>query len=203
MRIPIGRTSLLLILGDITDQAVDAVVTAANESLMGGGGVDGAIHRRGGPAILEGCREIRRSLWPDGLPTGEAVLTTAGNLPARYVIHTVGPIWRGGNRGEPGQLASAYRNSLTLAREEQLRTVAFPSISTGAFGYPVEHAAVVALETVVASVREYGGAFDEVRFVMFTKRDLEVYIRQAEQSSWYDETAGGPGNHSATRLTKE
>src|SRR5690606_30509297 len=131
----IGTTRLTLVRGDITDQDLAAIVNAANASLLGGGGVDGAIHRRGGPAILEECREIRRTRFPNGLPTGQAVATTAGELPARRVIHTVGPVWRGGGKGEPELLASAYRNSLGVARDEGLRTVAFPSISTGAYGY--------------------------------------------------------------------
>jgi O-acetyl-ADP-ribose deacetylase (regulator of RNase III) len=179
MRIAIGDAGLQLIRGDVTAQAVDAIVNPANSSLMGGGGVDGAIHRRGGPAIIEACREIRRSLWPDGLPTGKAVMTNAGNLPARYVIHTVGPIWRGGSQNEAEQLADAYRNSLTLAREEELRTIAFPSISTGAYSYPVDLAARIALNTVVTTMRAYQHAFDEIRFVLFTVGDLEVYMAEA------------------------
>jgi len=179
MRIPIGDSGLLLIRGDVTAQAVDAIVNPANSTLMGGGGVDGAIHRRGGPAIVEACREIRRSLWPDGLPTGKAVITNAGNLPARYVIHTIGPVWRGGTHNEPEQLADAYRNSLVLAREEELRTIAFPSISTGAYSYPIDLAARIALVTVTATVREHPNDFDEIRFVLFTERDLEVFINEA------------------------
>lgn len=180
MRIAIGDAVLLLIRGDVTAQAVDAIVNPANSSLMGGGGVDGAIHRRGGPAIVEACREIRRSLWPDGLPTGRAVMTNAGNLPARYVIHTVGPIWRGGTNNEPELLNDAYRNSLALAREEELRTVAFPSISTGAYAYPIDLAAGIALSSVAATLRAYPHAFDEIRFVLFTTGDLEVYVNEAQ-----------------------
>ncbi|HEX7119346.1 MAG TPA: O-acetyl-ADP-ribose deacetylase [Longimicrobiales bacterium] len=171
----IGTARLALVQGDITEQRVDAVVNAANSSLMGGGGVDGAIHRRGGPAILAACREIRRTRWPDGLPTGEAVVTTAGELPARRVIHTVGPVWRGGGAGEPERLAAAYRNSLERAREEGLRTVAFPSISTGAYGYPTERAAAIALRAVAAALEAHPDAFDEVRFVLFSAADLETY----------------------------
>ena len=132
-----GRTTVKLVWGDITDQAVDAVVNAANPSLMGGGGVDGAIHRRGGPSILEECLRIRRQQWPDGLPTGKAVLTKGGSLKARYVIHTVGPVWTGGRSGEPVSLAGCYASSLRLAVQQGLWSVAFPSISTGAFGYPM------------------------------------------------------------------
>ncbi|HEX7048675.1 MAG TPA: O-acetyl-ADP-ribose deacetylase [Longimicrobiales bacterium] len=177
----IGGAELRLVRGDITRQAVDAVVNAANSSLMGGGGVDGAIHRRGGPAILEACRAIRREAYPDGLPTGEAVVTTAGELPARAVIHTVGPIWRGGRAGEEELLAAAYRNSLERAREQGFRTVAFPSISTGAYGYPIDRAAPVALGTVAAYLREHPDAFDEVRFVLFSDEDLRVYRAALEK----------------------
>lgn len=130
--------------GDITlfrGAAPSAIVNAANSSLLGGGGVDGAIHRRGGAEILRQCREIRRSRYPKGLPTGDAVLTGAGKLSVEYVIHTVGPVWHGGDRGEPALLLAAYRNSLLLAAEHGIREVAFPAISTGVFGYPPEHAA--------------------------------------------------------------
>jgi len=175
MDISIGNSRLGLTMGDITTQSVDAIVNAANSSLLGGGGVDGAIHRRGGPAILAECREIRRTRYPDGLPPGEAVLTTAGDLPARRVIHTVGPIWRGGGHGEADVLASAYRSSLARAREEALRTIAFPSISTGAYGYPIRAAAEVALATVIETVDAHAGAFDEVRFVLFSEGDYAIY----------------------------
>ncbi len=174
----VGSTTLRLVQGDITEQRVDAVINAANSTLLGGGGVDGAIHRRGGPTILAECREIRRTLYPEGLPTGEAVATTAGKLPARRVIHTVGPVWRGGGAEEPELLASAYRNSLERAREEGLRTLAFPAISTGVYGYPIEQAAPLALRTVADNVRQHPEAFDEVRFVLFSDSDLQVY-RQA------------------------
>src|SRR5690625_3512078 len=171
----IGKTRLVLVRGDITEQEVDAVVNAANSTLLGGGGVDGAIHRRGGPAILEECREIRRTRYPDGLPTGEAVTTTAGELPARRVIHTVGPVWGGGGSEEAELLEAAYRNSLERAREEGLRTIAFPSISTGAYGYPTDLAAEAALRTVIATIEAHPDAFDEVRFVLFSESDLETY----------------------------
>lgn len=171
----VGDATIRLLQGDITDQTVDAIVNAANSTLLGGGGVDGAIHRRGGPAILEECREIRRTSYPDGLPTGEAVMTGAGRLPARHVIHTVGPIWRGGHSGEPELLAAAYRNSLGLALEAGLRTIAFPSISTGAYGYPTDLAAEVALRTVTTTIEANPEAFDEVRFVLFSESDLETY----------------------------
>jgi O-acetyl-ADP-ribose deacetylase (regulator of RNase III) len=158
--------------GDITRESVDAIVNAANSSLLGGGGVDGAIHRAGGPSILEECREIRASQGE--CPTGEAVITGAGNLDARYVIHTVGPVWRGGEEGEENLLRSAYRNSLGLAAEHEARTVAFPSISTGAYGYPIERAARTALSAVKDWVGE-NPLPEEVRFVLFSHADLEVY----------------------------
>jgi O-acetyl-ADP-ribose deacetylase (regulator of RNase III) len=162
-----------IVRGDITSQEVDAVVNAANSSLMGGGGVDGAIHRAGGPAILEQCMEIRRNVYPDGLPTGEAVATTGGNLRARYVIHTVGPVWRGGDHGEAELLRKAYLSCLRLAEEMGLWSIAFPSISTGAYGYPVEEAARVA----VGAVRDFleGGWGGEVVIVLFSEYDYRVY----------------------------
>lgn len=173
--IQVANANLRLLQGDITDQAVDAVVNAANSTLLGGGGVDGAIHRRGGPAILEACKRIRAERYPDGLPAGAAVATTAGSLPASRVIHTVGPVWRGGGAGEAEVLASAYRSSLDIAREEGLRTIAFPSISTGAYGYPVAEAARVALRTCADWLRAHPDAVDEVRFVLFSAADLEAY----------------------------
>ncbi|MBI4408786.1 MAG: O-acetyl-ADP-ribose deacetylase [Gemmatimonadetes bacterium] len=181
--VTIAGATLRLVQGDITDQHVDAIVNAANSTLLGGGGVDGAIHRRGGPAILEECQEIRRTRYPDGLPTGDAVATTAGRLPARRVIHTVGPRWHGGGAGEAELLASAYRSTLARAREEGLRTLAFPSISTGAYGYPIEAAARVALGAVADELRVHAGAFDEVRFVLFSAADLAVYREALRQLS--------------------
>ncbi len=171
----IGKTTLRLVRGDLTHQAVDAVVNAANASLMGGGGVDGAIHRRGGPAILEACKTIRNEQYPDGLPAGEAVVTTGGDLPASAVIHTVGPIWRGGAHGEEAILANAYRNSLEQARKHGFRTVAFPSIGTGAYGFPITLAAPIALGAVAEEVRAHPDAFDEIRFVLFSDADYETY----------------------------
>jgi O-acetyl-ADP-ribose deacetylase (regulator of RNase III) len=175
-----GRVSVLA--GDITRQDVDAVVNAANSTLMGGGGVDGAIHRAGGPAILEECREIRRTLYPDGLPAGEAVMTTAGLLPARHVIHTVGPVYgREGGR-EAELLASAYRNSLALAASRTLASVAFPAISTGIYGYPREEAAAVSSRAIAEFV---GGdeTVREVRLVFFSKGDMEVFLRSHQFDS--------------------
>lgn len=160
---------LELVCGDITRQATDAIVNAANASLLGGGGVDGAIHRAGGPAILEECRRL------GGCPTGEARITAAGRLPARVVIHAVGPRYRDGRQGEPALLASAYRHSLALALSRGLRSVAFPSISTGAYGFPIADAALIALEAVRAVLEEEPGRLDLVRFVLFSSSDLRVY----------------------------
>lgn len=175
----IGNTRITLVLGDITEQDTDAIVNAANPGLMGGGGVDGAIHGKGGPDILEECRLIRQTLWKDGLPTGEAVATAAGRLKAKKVIHTVGPVWRGGTAGEPGLLALAYRNSLALALRMGLKTVSFPSISTGAYGYPVERASMIAVRAVLDFFKEDTG-IEEVRFVLHTPRDLQIYRKALE-----------------------
>jgi O-acetyl-ADP-ribose deacetylase (regulator of RNase III) len=169
----INQTRLSLIQGDITRQVTDAIVNAANASLMGGGGVDGAIHHAGGPAILEECKQIVAQ--QGRLPTGKAVITTGGNLKAKYVIHTVGPIWHGGNRGEPALLASAYRESLKLAAERNLRSVSFPSISTGAYGYPVDEAARVALGAVISFLKEQPTSVKEVVFVLFDSGTLTSY----------------------------
>jgi len=176
----VGKATVRLVRGDITEMETDAIVNAANSSLMGGGGVDGTIHRKGGPKILEECKKIRATEWPQGLPTGKAVITSAGNLKAKHVIHTVGPIWRGGNRGEPELLAQAYQNSLRLAVAEGLKTVAFPSISTGAYGYPIEDACRVALEAVKEFLEKEDN-LDEVVFVLFSESALEVYLNEAKE----------------------
>ena len=161
---------IVLLQGDLTMQEVDAVVNAANGGLLGGGGVDGAIHRRGGPAILEACRELRRTTLPDGLPTGAAVATTAGDLPARWVIHTVGPVYA--RSADPAsELAASHVNALRVADELGARTVAFPAISTGVYGYPVDEAAPVALGAVARATTEV----DEVRFVLFDDQTLGVF----------------------------
>lgn len=157
-----------LVQGDITTQRVDAIVNAANSTLLGGGGVDGAIHRAGGPRILAECRAI------GGCATGDAVITTGGRLPARHVIHTVGPVYHGGGRGETALLASAYRRSLEVASANALRSIAFPSISTGAYHFPIEQAARIALHTVAAHLREHP-EIELVRFVLFSAADLAVY----------------------------
>jgi O-acetyl-ADP-ribose deacetylase (regulator of RNase III) len=168
--------------GDITQVDVDAIVNAANPSLMGGGGVDGAIHRAGGPVILEECRTIRRTMYPDGLPTGGAVMTGGGDLKARHVVHTVGPIWRGGQHREAELLRRAYRSCLTLALEKGLRSIAFPSISTGVYGYPVDEASRVAVGAVREFLNESGWG-GEVLFVAFSDHDYEVYARALAEAA--------------------
>ena len=180
MEFRVGNAKIRIIRGDITEQETDAIVNAANSSLMGGGGVDGAIHRKGGPKILEECKRIRRTQWPNGLPTGKAVITTGGNLKAKYVIHTVGPVWRGGKHGEAELLADAYRNSLKLAVSKGIRTISFPAISTGAYGYPMEEAAEVALKTV-KDFLEAEDKLDEVVFVLFTESAYRVYEEKARE----------------------
>lgn len=175
----IGEAEICLVQGDITDMETDAIVNAANSSLMGGGGVDGAIHRKGGSQIQKECEQIRATEWPDGLPTGKAVVTTGGDLKAAYVIHTVGPVWHGGDRGEPELLAEAYRNSLKLALSKGLKTVAFPSISTGAYRYPIEKASRIALKTTKEFL-EKEDKLEAVIFVLFTEHDLEVYKEAAK-----------------------
>ncbi|PSJ28297.1 O-acetyl-ADP-ribose deacetylase [Streptosporangium nondiastaticum] len=166
-------TMITLVRGDITEQHVDAVVNAANSSLLGGGGVDGAIHRKGGPEILSACRDLRASHYGKGLPTGKAVATTAGNLPARWVIHTVGPVFQVSG-GDELLLASCYRESLRVADELGARTVAFPAISTGVYRWPMEDAARIAVETV----RGTETRVEEVRFVLFDERAYEVFADQ-------------------------
>jgi O-acetyl-ADP-ribose deacetylase len=177
MRRSFGNCVVELVQGDITRETTDAVVNAANSSLMGGGGVDGAIHRAGGPAILAECKTIRAGQGP--LAPGQAVITTGGRLPCRHVIHTVGPIWHGGGQGEPDILASCYRECLRLAAAHGLRSIAFPSISTGAFGYPIELAAPQALAAVRDAADE-AGPVRLVRFVLFRAGDLELYGRVLE-----------------------
>ena len=181
MEFMVGKTEVILKKGDITDEKTDAIVNAANSSLMGGGGVDGAIHRKGGPDILKECKRIRKEKYPDGLPTGQAVITTGGDLKARHVIHTVGPIWHGGDRGEEELLTQCYRNCLRIAIKYDLKSIAFPSISTGAYRYPVEEASGVALRTVKEYYIEENNALDIVIYVLFSDRDLKVYQRTAKK----------------------
>lgn len=176
LEVSIGNTKIIFTKGDITQQDTDAIVNAANSSLMGGGGVDGAIHRAGGPAILEECKKIVAEKGT--CPTGQAVITTGGNLKARYVIHTVGPRWLGGNADEDALLRQAYNNSLALATAHGVKTIAFPAISTGAYRFPKERATRIAITTVAEYVKN--NPLDEVRFVLFSDEDLNVYIRTWE-----------------------
>ena len=170
----IAGCRVVLTTGDITTARVGAIVNAANSGLLGGGGVDGAIHRKGGPEILAACRELRASAWPEGLPTGEAVLTTAGRLPARYVIHTVGPVYS--RKPEvPRLLAACHTNSLALAREHDVRTIAFPAISTGVYRYPLDEAAPIALGATREYLERHPGTHDEVRFVLFDLAALAAF----------------------------
>ena len=162
-----------LVIGDITRQEVGAIVNAANPTLLGGGGVDGAIHRAGGPSILDECQSIRRVRGE--CPRGEAVFTLGGNLPARYVIHAVGPVWQGGESGEAEVLASCYRSALRIAVKLGLRTIAFPSISTGAYGYPVGEAATIALLTVASFLSSEPNAPERVRFVLYDSLTFMTY----------------------------
>ncbi len=173
MEVRVNGSWIELVKGDITHEGTDAIVNAANARLAGGGGVDGAIHRAGGPKIMEECRRL------GGCPTGSAVITTAGNLKARRVIHAVGPIWSGGGSGEPQALAGAYRKSLELASENGLKSVAFPSISTGAYGYPLDRAASVALSAVRAYLKDHP-EIEKVRFVLFGDEAFNAYARALE-----------------------
>jgi O-acetyl-ADP-ribose deacetylase (regulator of RNase III) len=166
---------VVVYVGDITRQAVAAIVNAANSSLMGGGGVDGAIHRAGGPSILDECREIRRSRHAGGLPTGEAVITTAGNLPASHVIHTVGPVYGEHGGRESELLAACYKNSLALAAKHNLTSIAFPAISTGIYGYPRAEAAAIASQAIEQFLAE-NEVITEVRLVFFQQNDREVFL---------------------------
>ncbi|MGN6425977.1 MAG: O-acetyl-ADP-ribose deacetylase [Leifsonia sp.] len=163
-----------IVRGDITEQSVDAIVNAANSSLLGGGGVDGAIHRRGGPAILEACRELRATTLPDGLPTGQAVATTAGELDARWVIHTVGPVYAKHEDRTP-LLQNAYRSSLRVARELGAATVAVPAVSAGIYGWPMDDAARIAVSTVRAVLSSGVGSVELVRFVLFNDEALRAF----------------------------
>jgi len=168
MEVEVNQSTVSLVEGDITEEGTDAIVNAANSRLAGGGGVDGAIHRSGGPAIMEECRKI------GGCPTGKAVITTGGNLNARYVIHTVGPVYNGGGRNEAALLESAYRESLKLASSKGLRSIAFPSISTGAYGYPLAEAANIALKTVIDYLKA-NTDITLVRFVLFGRQAYDEY----------------------------
>jgi len=173
MEVTVNKIKISIIQGDITEQDTDAIVNAANSGLMGGGGVDGAIHRAGGPAILEECKKIVAQ--QGRLPTGKAVITSGGKLQARYVIHTVGPIWHGGSRNEAELLRSAYDECLKLATENKLASISFPSISTGAYGYPVDEASKIAVNTVISFVKQQTTSLTEVVFVLFDSRTYQSY----------------------------
>jgi O-acetyl-ADP-ribose deacetylase (regulator of RNase III) len=170
----INNTKFVLKVGDITEEDTEAIVNAANPTLLGGGGVDGAIHRKGGPKILEECKKI------GGCEPGNAVITTGGNLKAKYVIHTVGPIWRGGRFNEEEILKNAYQNSLKIAKSHNIRTVSFPSISTGAYGYPIELASKVALKSIINFLK-IEKFFDEIRMVLFKEPDFAIYKSKLEE----------------------
>jgi O-acetyl-ADP-ribose deacetylase len=175
----INERKLTLVHGDITRQRTDAIVNAANSSLMGGGGVDGAIHRAGGPQILEECKRI---IAKQGrLPAGKAVITTGGNLQAKYVIHTVGPVWHGGQRNEAEVLTSAYQESLRQAEANKLKSISFPSISTGVYGYPMSKAAGIALGAVTEFLKNEADSVKEVVFVLFDSRALETYRKALQK----------------------
>jgi O-acetyl-ADP-ribose deacetylase (regulator of RNase III) len=174
MEIKINKGTLSLIQGDITKQDTEAIVNAANKTLRGGGGVDGAIHRAGGKAILDECIKI------GGCETGEAVITTGGNLPAKYVIHTVGPVYRDGTRGEPDLLASAYRSSLTLASANNIKSISFPSISTGAYRFPLEQAAGIALQIAVSYLQEHDD-IEHICFVLFGQDAFDAFEKKLGQ----------------------
>jgi O-acetyl-ADP-ribose deacetylase len=180
MEIKIKDATLSFVKGDITRQSTDAIVNAANSSMMGGGGVDGAIHKAGGPVILEECRKI--VLSQGRLPPGRAVITNAGNLPSKYVIHTVGPVWLGGEHNEADILKSAYLESLRLAESKQLSSVSFPSISTGAYGYPLEEAAKIAVDTVIDFLNTEASSVKEVIFVLFDDVTFKAFHKSLE--SW-------------------
>jgi len=168
----LGSATWTVVTGDITKCDVDAIVNAANSSLLGGGGVDGAIHRAAGPELVHECRLL------GGCKTGSAKITKGYRLPARHIIHTVGPVWRGGSHGEAELLASCYRNALDLAERNRLRTIAFPAISTGIYGYPMVQAAAVAAETVRQVLRQGSGAFDQIIFVCFDAKATDIYAAE-------------------------
>ena len=174
MEVKINKSTLALVEGDITMEETDAIVNAANSRLAGGGGVDGAIHRAGGPSIMAECRKI------GGCPTGRAVITTGGNLKAKFVIHTVGPVYQGGTKGEADLLKSAHLESLKLASVKKLKSLAFPAISTGVYGYPVNEAAHIALKTVIDYLREHGD-IELVRFVLFGRKTYDTFAEELKK----------------------
>lgn len=182
MEIKINDTKLILDIGDITESDTQAIVNAANSTLMGGLGVDGAIHSKGGPKILEECKEIRKTLYPLGLPTGEAVITSGGNLKAKYVIHTVGPICNGKmTENQKNLLKNAYINSLKLASKNNIKSISFPSISTGAYRCDLKEASKVALNAVIEFLKENPNKFDIVKFILFQKKIYDIYKNSLEE----------------------
>ena len=174
MEVKINKSTLALVEGDITMEETDAIVNAANSRLAGGGGVDGAIHRAGGPSIMAECRKI------GGCPTGQAVITTGGNLKAKYVVHTVGPVYQGGAKGEAALLKSAHLESLKLASAKKLKSIAFPAISTGVYGYPVNEAACIALKTAIDYLKEHGD-IELVRFVLFGRKTYDTFAEELKK----------------------
>jgi O-acetyl-ADP-ribose deacetylase (regulator of RNase III) len=174
MEVTINNSKLALTEGDITTESTDAIVNAANTRLAGGAGVDGAIHRAGGPSIMDDCRKI------GGCPTGQAVITTGGNLKVKYVIHTVGPVYQGGNKGEAALLRSAYSESLKLASARKLKSIAFPAISTGVYGYPVDEAAQIALKTAIDYLQEHSD-IELVRFVLFGRKTYDLFAEELKK----------------------
>lgn len=183
MRAKWGLTQVELVQGDITQEVVDAIVNAANPALMGGLGVDGAIHRSGGPSIAEECRQIREDIWPEGMPPGMVAGTRAGLLHAKFIIHTVGPVWKGGKKGETEVLKQCYRNSLRYAKDIRMRSIAFPAISTGIYNYPAAAAAEVALSTVKEFLETEGrrlsdlASIDLVRFVLYNDEVISAWTQ--------------------------
>lgn len=174
MEVKINNSTLALVEGDITREETDAIVNAANSRLAGGGGVDGAIHRAGGPSIMAECRKI------GGCPTGQAVITTGGNLKAKFVIHTVGPVYQGGTKGEVALLKSAHLESLKISSAKKLKSVAFPAISTGVYGYPVNEAAHIALKTVIDYLKEHSD-IELVRFVLFDRKTYDTFAEELKK----------------------
>jgi O-acetyl-ADP-ribose deacetylase (regulator of RNase III) len=188
--VSVGSTRLHILRGNITKIAVDAIVNAANSALAGGGGVDGAIHSAGGPEIMQELDVIRANIAE--CPAGCAVVTGAGRLPAKYIFHAVGPIYRDGTRGEPDQLASCYRTCLDLAAQKLVKTISFPAISTGVYGYPIDAATQIALHTVAAWLEQSPAQLEEVKFVQFSERDQAVYLKEAAKYH----TLGASGGYS-------
>jgi O-acetyl-ADP-ribose deacetylase (regulator of RNase III) len=174
MEVKINNSTLALAEGDITNETTDAIVNAANTRLAGGAGVDGAIHRSGGPSIMEECRKI------GGCPTGQAVITTGGNLRAKYVIHTVGPVYQGGNRGEAGLLKSAHLESLKQASAKKLKSIAFPAISTGIYGYPIDEAAQISLKAAIDYLKEHSD-IELIRFVLFGRKTYDIFAEELKK----------------------